>query len=357
MDYRQLEGVNQSSLKKILISPKEFLKAVEKQQNNNDSIEPHFLFGSVVDIMLTGTRDEFDEKYIRIPDETKCSETVKAIIDSIFEEVVRMETEIREDGKFIYSEKEQATLIIESLDIYSHIVLRKAREASFQNNYKDDTLINTVIKQGEAYFELLKTTVGKTPITESEYAKAVNAVTALKSDIYTKKYVVKKERKNAEFWDKFIVQFEYNGVQIKGELDRVIVDHDTKEIIPIDFKTTSKPITQFISEFWYYRYDFQAATYTIGLVNDIRIAALIKKGYSLELFLYIVVETNLINNPRVFEVSSNVFNIGVSGGIVKNKQYEGLNDAIERYIFAKENDAWEYPMEYYQNNGIMEIDV
>ena len=83
MDYKQLEGVNQSSLKKILISPKEFLKAVEKQQNNNDSIEPHFLFGSVVDIMLTGTRDEFDEKYIRIPDETKCSETVKKIIDDM----------------------------------------------------------------------------------------------------------------------------------------------------------------------------------------------------------------------------------------------------------------------------------
>lgn len=357
MEYRQREGVNQSSLKKILISPQEYLRAKEKQENKSDVIEPHFLFGTVVDIMLTGTKDEFDEKYIRIPDETKCSETVKAIIDNIFEEVVRMETEIREDGKFIYSEKEQATLIIESLDIYSNIVLRKAREAGFQNNYKDDTLTATVIKQGEAYFELLKTTVGKTPITESEYAKAVNAVMALKADKYTRPYVVKKERPNAEFWDKFIVEFEYKGVKIKGELDRVIVDHSTKEIIPIDFKTTGKPITQFISEFWYYRYDFQAATYTVGLGENDKIRALMEQGYIIKFFLYIVVETNLVNNPRVFEVSENVFNVGANGGIVKNKEYEGLKQAINRYIFADVNNSWDYPMEYYQNNGKMEIDV
>jgi hypothetical protein len=344
MDYRQLEGVNQSSLKKILISPKEFLKAVEKQQNNNDSIEPHFLFGSVVDIMLTGTRDEFDEKYIRIPDETKCSETVKKIIDDIFNVVKAV------------AESEDIEIL--PLENYSTIILRKARENNFQNNYKDDTLINTVIKQGEAYFELLKTTVGKTPITESEYAKAVNAVMALKSDKYTKPYVVKKERKNAEFWDKFIVQFEYNGVPIKGELDRVIVDHDTKEIIPIDFKTTGKTVNSFISDFWYYRYDFQAATYALGLRQNEIVADLVEnKGYQIKDFLYIVVETNLVNNPMVFKVPHTVYNIGFSGGIVKNKEYEGFGHAIKRYIFASTNDAWEYPMEYYQNNGIMEIDV
>jgi hypothetical protein len=335
MDYRQLEGVNQSSLKKILISPKEFLKAVEKQQNNNDSIEPHFLFGSVVDIMLTGTRDEFDEKYIRIPDETKCSETVKAIIDEIAQRI------LPNDG--IHS--------------YRVDILTVCNEFNYQSNWKDDTRVDKIIKEGSDYFDLLKSIAGKTPITESEYAKAVNAVMALKSDKYTKPYVVKKERKNAEFWDKFIVQFEYNGVQIKGELDRVIVDHDTKEIIPIDFKTTSKPITQFISEFWYYRYDFQAATYTIGLGEDTKIKELMKQGYTLKPFLYIVVETNLVNNPIVFEVTNNVFLVGANGGVVKNKEYEGFGHAIKRYIFAKDNDAWEYPMEYYQNNGIMEIDI
>jgi hypothetical protein len=343
MDYRQLEGVNQSSLKKILISPKEFLKAVEKQQNNNDSIEPHFLFGSVVDIMLTGTRDEFDEKYVRIPDETKCSETIKKIIDDIFNVVKAV------------AESEDIEIL--PLENYSTIILRKARENNFQNNYKDDTLINTVIKQGEAYFELLKTTVGKTPITESEYAKAVNDVMALKSDIYTKKYVVKKERKNAEFWDKFIVQFEYRGVQIKGELDRVIVDHDTKEIIPIDFKTIGTFINSFVYDFWKYRYDFQAGVYGLGLIHNKQINKLIKQGYKLKAFLYIVVETNLINNPMVFVVPNNVLNIGINGGIVKNKYYEGFEQALKRYKFAKDNDAWEYPMEYYQNNGIMEIDI
>ena len=66
MEYKTLKGVNQSILKKILIHPQEFLKAKARQENTRDSTESHFLFGSVVDIMLTGNKDEFDSKYTKV---------------------------------------------------------------------------------------------------------------------------------------------------------------------------------------------------------------------------------------------------------------------------------------------------
>jgi hypothetical protein len=76
-DYRRMQKLNQSLLKKILISPRSFLEAQKKYQQQDDSTEEHFVFGSMVDLMLTGTKAEFDEKYYRVSDDVKCSEASK----------------------------------------------------------------------------------------------------------------------------------------------------------------------------------------------------------------------------------------------------------------------------------------
>jgi hypothetical protein len=54
----------------------------EKQESAVQSTEEHFLFGTLVDLMLTSTKQEFDDKYVVIPDETKCSEAIKYIISA-----------------------------------------------------------------------------------------------------------------------------------------------------------------------------------------------------------------------------------------------------------------------------------
>jgi hypothetical protein len=38
------------------------------------------------------------------------------------------------------------------------------------------------------------------------------------------------------------------------------------------------------------------------------------------------------------------------------KRYEGLEQAIERFNYAVENDAWDYPMEYYLNDGVIYLE-
>lgn len=337
MEYKELKKLNQSLLKKILVSPKAYLTAKNSYENQTESVEDHFVFGTAVDIMLTGTKEEFDKKFVKIPDDTKCSETVKLIVDNVFAEVKDTPKDIVIDAR--------------------PIILKYCNEAAYYNNWKDDTRIDKILADGKDYFELLKTTVGKTPITNSEYAKAVSCVMALKSDEFTKPYVDKKHDKDVEFWDKFIVEFELGGVQMKGELDRVVVNHREKLITPLDFKTTGKPITGFQYDFWSFRYDFQAATYLAGILQDEKIQKLIEDGYQIAHFLYIVVEKHLFNNPMVFAISEEVMDIGFSGGEVKGKKYEGLVDAITRFKYADENDAWDYPMEYYQHKGRLFIDI
>jgi hypothetical protein len=343
-DYRGIKKVNQSSLKKILTSPKAYLLAVDKMENQDDDVTPdHFIFGSVVDIMLMGTREDFEKRFVKIPDETKCSETVQTIVAQVF--------------AWAIEEKKEEDDLIFGLSAYNDFIADACTTFNYQSNWKPETKVAKIIEQGSEYFNLLKTMVGRTPVTETEYANAVNCVMALKADTYTKQFVDAKFDKNMEFINRFIVEFEIEGVEMKGELDRVAINHETKRIFPIDFKTTSKPVTGFEYEFWKYRYDFQAATYGYGLNRDPRIQELLAKGYTVAPFLYIVVEKQLNNNPMVFAVSNEAMTVGFVGGEAHGREYEGLKQALLRYNYAVKNNAWEYPMEYYDNEGSIFIRV
>ena len=151
--------------------------------------------------------------------------------------------------------------------------------------------------------------------------------------------------------DKVIIAFNHNGVLIKGELDRVIVNPVTKEIIPIDFKTTSKSINGFKYEFWKYRYDFQAAVYYKGILESPQFKEYFEQGYVLKNFLYIVVEKDLTNVPMCFEISQDVLNIGFSGGVYEDREYLGFEQALSMYIYADVNGEWTYSKEYIENGG------
>jgi hypothetical protein len=343
MEYAQIDKLNQSLLKKILVSPKSFLGEQARYKRNDTTTEDHFIFGTAVDIMLTGTYEEFESKFHKVPDSDSCSDTIKAIIKDVYDALDYMACEISVE-----------------FDLTKHesIVLDHCKYQNYQGNWKDQTRVDKVIEQGSAYFDLLVKSKNKMMITETEYALARNAVMALKSDKYTKKFTDKKlDPKNLEFWDKPIIEFTFGDIEIKGELDRVIIDHHEKLIIPIDFKTTGKTVNSFPHDFWAFRYDFQAGTYRHGLFQHPKVIDLIAKGYTVDNFHYIVVEKNLTNNPMIFIVGHDVEMIGVYGGTLTNgKRLEGLEQAVERYKFAVENNAWDYPMEYYLNDGLIYLE-
>jgi len=342
MEYREIDALNQSSLKKILESPQSYLQAKKAQQENRKTTEDHFIFGSILDIMLTGTKEEFESKYAVVDDAIKCTESVKSVIDNIIEECNSLNMDLTNV----------------TLDSMRDLILQHCNYLGLYPAWKEETRVNKIIELGNGYFEEIKNTIGKIVVSETEYAKAVACKMALSSDKYTREFVVKKAKSNRDILDKFIIEFNWRGYNIKGELDRVIIDHNDKTIIPIDFKSTGKSVLGFNSDFWYYRYDFQAAVYKYGLTLHDDIAKYLDQGYKISNFLYIVVEKNLFNSPMVFIVNQKVLDIGFSGGTLSNgKSLDGFEQAMLRYEYAMNNNAWEYPMEYYDNDGEMYIEL
>ena len=100
IDYQTISALNQSTLKQILISPQAYVKAKERQLSRIESNEQHFVFGSIVDMMLTESKEDFDKKYAVIPDDTGVTEVIGRIIKGLYDDVSYLvEEKVLEDYK------------------------------------------------------------------------------------------------------------------------------------------------------------------------------------------------------------------------------------------------------------------
>jgi hypothetical protein len=337
IDYRSIKKVNQSSLKKILISPSAYQAAVNKYEK---STENHFVFGSLVDDMLLAPKT-IDDKYYKMR-ATDISDTLKLVALHIYDAVkADHSTKIRSEWYPLFDHS------------YVDFILKACLAYDYQPRWGDSTKVKNIPNSCGDYFAALIDSDGKTVISEEEYNKATLCVAALKSDKYTSKYL-KKSIGTTSVYTHVILEFKVNNVECKGELDKIYIDHTAKTIQPIDYKTTGKPINGFPYDFWKYRYDFQAAFYKEGLLQDVKIKKLQTEGYTLLDFQYIVVESDLKNNPMIFTISNEVNSIGLNGGTLSNgKELEGVYDAISRYNYHTTTSKWDYPQEYYEKGSLI----
>jgi hypothetical protein len=332
-DYKAITGMNQSLLKHILKSPQAFLRAQEKYAEG-DSDEEHFVFGSMVDHLLTEDTPLEDKYYFM--EAPKCSDSIKAIVRDIYDSI------------------EYDNFLEDLSGVPDEDILQIIKYHGYQSRWGDEARLKAVRKDGNEYFKSLIASKGKIIVPAEERDKAIICKAALLSDPYTKKYFTKQD--NVSILYKFRVEYNYDNIDMKGELDMLIVDHNKKVIIPIDIKTVGDSVYSFPYNFWRFRYDFQAVSYRIGVEYCQKGQEWLSAGYKILPFRFIVVEKDCNNPPLVYEMDRETHALGFMGGERSNGQkLEGFVDAIARYTWHLENDKWDYPREYYQK-GLLTIE-
>ena len=330
IEYKTIDKLNQSLLKELLKSPQSYLRAKERYQEEGPT-PSHFIFGSAVDHLVTEDTEFTDRFYIM--GESSASDSIKRVIELVYEEV-----------------KNETLSLPESYEA----IVRACSYEQYGQSWKEETRIKKILEHGSDYFIALKESDGKDVISGDDYNKAVVANAALVSDPYIGKYL--KPGKGQELIKKKVIEFIVEDIEFKCELDLVFIDHNTKEITPIDVKTTSSSIYSFSYNFWKYRYDFQAAVYDYALQDAI---AKVSKfdDYTINDFKFFVVEKDCINRPMIFSANKNIIAIGLGGGTLESgKVLEGFEQALERYKYHVVTDNWDYPMEY-QNEGQINLFV
>lgn len=135
-------------------------------------------------------------------------------------------------------------------------VLRVARLHGYQPNWKDDTVINKILGEGEKYLEKLKLeTEGKILVSEEEWKQLSMICNNLQEFVpwnFDKEGFMNEVNMtpghgepgdDVQILNECAVEFEYQEIESKALIDILIVNHTRKTLTIVDLKTTSVPLS------------------------------------------------------------------------------------------------------------------
>lgn len=321
--YRDLDEISYSYLSSLdRLGPEGAGKKIDPTES--------MIFGTLVDSKMDNS---FNMNEYHIMRDVQVGEKLKLAVDILFEKLdVYPETleECEEQLKIV--------LIQNTVDYYA----KKAPEWRSAKICKDPMAV-------KYYSELVKGQ-GKTIVSGRMLQDADACCTILRTNEFTKDIFREIEGEEAVYQFKY--KFKYNGIIIKGMLDRLIVDHKNKTIRPYDLKTGGKPALQFEKSFYYWRYDIQAFLY-LGICNE-----LVNNhfpGYKFDNFKFIYIN-RYDKKPLIWTVPFKHIVATGKGYIKDGVSYKGVDDLISDYQwYLKNNFNVHYPEQVYKDNGQIEI--
>lgn len=161
------------------------------------------------------------------------------------------------------------------------------------------------------------------------------------------------EKENVINFGKYVVEWEYKGLKAKSELDNLTINHNTKEIIITevkstwdseDFERTYLKLKYDLAAIYYYKaiqYTFQdLPDYTIKfqfLVVD-------TSPQGLRPLIYKISHVDLLNAEQGFKTKSGYY-------------YKGLGELVNEILWCQETQNWRISKNAYENNGILNLNI
>lgn len=240
---------------------------------------PSLTFGSVVDTLLTGSEEEFNNLFL--------------IVDGT----------ITDGGKDVCAKLASMHLPYSTFaEIPQDIVSDAAKEAGFWKADKwNARRYSEVLKTGnvEGYYRAM-INAEKTVITSEDYQNAIKCKDALKESPATSPYFADDDifspiRRYYQL--KFAATFD--GVGYRNMADVIVVNYDKKKVFPIDLKTSSHYEWDFEESFTQWNYMIQARLYWRIIRANMDMDPYFK-DFTLEKYRFIVVNKFTLT-PLVWE--------------------------------------------------------
>lgn len=362
--YREAPGINQSLLKLLCKGVAFFNENLTEEQSDLYFEEKeHFIIGSAVDCKLTEGDEVFFNRYHIADANKKPSDTIMSIVKMVFD-----------DYKANFSEGDFFCDSLSHDELTEHIYAA-IEYHQYQPKWGVPAKYNKVIADGSSYWDELVLSQDKQILSSDQYALISTIVESLKNHPHTARiFSAAIDSEDYDIVYQFPIYFEYKGVECKGLLDMVFIDHKNKTIAPIDLKTLFDYTINFPATVRKRRYDFQASYYTEGIrLNKTQLATKINKhliDYTFRPFTFIIESTKRPGNPLVFVCNQELLTVGKYGinelhyynidvaNIFKQGAYlksnMGFDQAIELYKWHLEN-GFERDRVVAINNGVLKF--
>lgn len=274
---------------------------------------PHLTFGSVVDCLVTGCPEEFEQQYL-VADLDVSSDTLINVTKGLFN---------------VYKDT------YKSLDdIPESILIAALDEIDYGKSWYASTRINKLKKAGSDYYKLMFLAQNKTIISTETYNTALACVRVLHDSPATKFLFQPDNPFEPDIERLYQLKFKatFEGIDYSIMPDEVVVMHSAKKILPIDLKTSSYKEYDFYKAFVDWDYQMQARLYYPVLLYNIQKDDYFKDFEILNWHFVVVNKENL--TPLVWEYTDTK---------ADGTLYYGRNNQIEcRHPFEVAKELKEY---------------
>lgn len=245
---------------------------------------PSLTFGSVVDTLITGTEEEFNNTFMVAELEDCVSDTLVTIVKKIFN-----------DFKETYNALK---------DIPDEAILTSIEGIQWNNHWLPKTRVKKIKEDCAGYYGLLYLAKGRTIISTKTYFMATCAVDALKTSDATKFYFEPNNMFDNNIERLYQLKFKatFNNVDYRCMADLLVTIHDKKLVVPVDLKTSSHAEWDFYKSFIDWRYDIQSRLYW-RIIRDNMNKDPYFKNFELAPYKFIVVN-KLTRTPLVWNFNS-----------------------------------------------------
>lgn len=242
---------------------------------------PSLLLGSIVDCLITGTPEEFEQQYLVADLNVEASDTLINVTKGLFntyKEVCRTLDDISDSA------------ILASLDA-----------VNYGKSWRANTRISKLKEAGSEYYKLMYISQGKTIISSNIYNEALACVRALHEAPATKFLFAADNPFEPEIERLYQLKFKatFDNIDYSCMCDELIVFHKTKKILALDLKTSSHKEYDFFKSFVDWSYHEQARLYYAILLQNIQKDDYFK-DFEITNWHFVVVNKNTLN-PLVWE--------------------------------------------------------
>lgn len=237
---------------------------------------------------------------------------------------------------------------------YNEVAFDKEQNHVKLKVYKTyESFVKAFTREGLEYYEYLRKHPNSTVVTMKHIETAEHVFKKGMNHPITRG-IFSTERSNVlEIINQFPFLFEYEGLDFKILLDKIMVDQKRKLIAAFDLKV-SWDQDAFYDNFIYLKYYIQAGLYWLGMTKyrDENYP-----DYKVLPFEFVVVPSTFTQSPLRFRFQENDLDKLLNSFTFEGKKYRGLNLIIEDIKWHLETGDWSISKTNFLNKGIININI
>jgi hypothetical protein len=337
--YRAVVMDSSSSLKDFSTDRKKYYKKYFLGEKVEDKDSSAANMGRIVETLLMEPH-LFDDKFYM----SSCASTPTGLMLDFVEALYRHTRDATDEFGVITR-------------VFTDILQDAYKDSGFKIKY-EAVVTKFIGSDAEIYYNEIRQVRSKnlTVVNTMEISIAEKIVEQLRINSTTAPIVNLTNSSRYQIIDQMQVEgYDVDGHLFKSMLDKVIIDHKEKVVMPYDLKCTWS-VENFYEEYYLYRRAYiQAYLYYYAMLHIVSDPESECYGYRVEYLKFIVCDSTNYYRPLVYTLDMDDMMDAYKGFVHKGRTYPGVGELIAALKWCRETNTWDISHKNYLSNGVVNI--